>query len=140
MSKRKKQHPLYKGFTLIEVMIAILILLDGVLVVLQLFPLGYGVEQANQMKNQAVFLCQEKIETMISEPYKDIAVGTIDENPMASPFQRFERETKVSYVDSNLNESTSDIGLKKIEVTVSWQSPLRVERKNVQFVTLIAER
>ncbi|MCD6232917.1 hypothetical protein J7J81_00830 [bacterium] len=128
------------GFTLLETMIAILVLIMGILVVLQLYPLGLGIEMANQMENQAIFLCQEKIEETDAKAYNDIVIGSVVEDPLPSPFERFKRETKINYVDSDLEASTSDTGLKKIEVIVSWPSPLKVEEKSVALSTLIAAR
>lgn len=128
------------GFTILEAMIAISILVIGIVAVLQIFPLALNIEKLNQMETQAVFLAQEKIEEKASWSYQDIQVTTETENSLPSPFERFSRETKVIYVDSNLATTTSDLGLKKIEVTVQWQSPLRLGEKSVNLITLIAEK
>ncbi|PIV14072.1 hypothetical protein COS44_01000 [bacterium (Candidatus Gribaldobacteria) CG03_land_8_20_14_0_80_36_40] len=128
------------GFTLLEAMIAISILVIGIVAVLQIFPLALNIEKLNQMETQAVFLAQEKIEEKASRSYQDIQVTTETENSLPSPFERFSRETKVIYVDSDLATTTSDLGLKKIEVTVQWQSPLRLGEKSVNLITLIAEK
>jgi len=128
------------GFTLLEAMIAISILVIGIVAVLQIFPLALNIEKLNQMETQADFLAQEKIEEKASRSYQDIQVTTETENSLPSPFERFSRETKVIYVDSDLATTTSDLGLKKIEVTVQWQSPLRLGEKSVNLITLIAEK
>lgn len=129
-----------KGFTLLEVMVAILVLTIGIVAVLQVFPLALNIEKLSQMETQGMLLCQEKIEEIISKAYQDVAVGIEIEDPLSSPFKEFSRETKISYVDSNLATTTSDLGLKKIEVMVWWKSPLKMGEKNVKITSLIAEK
>ena len=128
------------GFTFLEVMIAISVLIIGIIAVLQVFPLALNIEKLNQMETQAVFLAQEKIEEKISRVYQDTQITTETEDSLPSPFEKFSRETKIVYVDSDLADTTLDLGLKKIEVTVRWQSPLRLREKSVNLITLIAER
>ena len=128
------------GFTFLEVIIAISVLIIGIIATLQIFPLALNIEKLNQMETQAVFLAQENIEEKISRVYQDIQIITETEDPLSFPYERFSRETRVIYVDSDLATTTSDLGLKKIEVTVRWQSPLRLREKNVNLITLIAEK
>ena len=128
------------GFTFLEVIIAISVLIIGILAVLQVFPLALNIEKLNQMETQAVFLAQEKIEEKISRTYQDVQITTEIEDSLPSPFERFSRETKIVYVDSDLADATLDLGLKKIEVTVQWQFPLRLREKSVNLITLIAEK
>ena len=128
------------GFTFLEVIIAISVLIIGILAVLQVFPLALNIEKLNQMETQAVFLAQEKIEEKISRTYQDVQITTEIEDSLPSPFERFSRETKIIYVDSDLATTTSDLGLKKIEITVRWQSPLRLREKSVNLITLITEK
>lgn len=128
------------GFTFLEVIIAISVLIIGILAVLQVFPLALNIEKFNQMETQAVFLAQEKIEEKISGTYQNIQITTEIEDSLPSPFERFSRETKIVYVDSDLGDAILDLGLKKIEVTVRWQSPLKLREKSVNLITLIAEK
>lgn len=129
-----------KGFTFLEAMIAILVLTIGIVAVLQVFSLALSLEKSNQMRTQATFLSQEKTEEISSQAYGDIVTGTEIEDPLSSPFEKFSRETKISYLDANLQETTIDTGLKKIEVIVWWKSPLRIGEKNVKLVSLITKR
>ena len=128
------------GFTFLEVIIAISVLIIGILATLQIFPLALNIEKLNQMETQAIFLAQEKIEEKISRAYQDIQIITETEDPLSSPYERFSRETKVIYVDSDLATTSSNLGLKKIEVTVRWRSSLRIREKSVNLITLIAEK
>lgn len=128
------------GFTFLEVIIAISVLIIGIVAVLQIFPLALNIEKLNQMETQAVFLAQEKIEEKISKSYQDIQVTVETEDSLPSPFERFSRQTKIIYVDSDLATTTLDSGFKKIEVVVRWRSPLRIREKSVNLITLIAEK
>ena len=46
------------GFTLIEAMLAMLVLTIGIVVVLQVFPLGFDIGKSSQIKSQAALLAQ----------------------------------------------------------------------------------
>ena len=129
-----------KGFTILETMTAILILTIGIIAILQLFPLCSNIQKSNEMENQATFLAQEKMEQEIFKTYENTQVGTIIEDSLAFPFERFSRETKITYVDSNLEEIGLDIGLKKIEVIVQWSSIFKLKESNISIVNLVAER
>lgn len=129
-----------KGFTILETMVAILILIIGITAVLQLFPLCTNIQKSNEMKNQAIFLAQEKMEEEIFQTYKNIQVGTVIESSISSPYERFSRETKITYLDSDLEEVELDLGLKKIEIIVQWKSVLKLAQASISIVNLAAER
>ena len=59
-----------KGFTILETMVAILILTIGIIAVLQLFPWCSNIQKSNEMENQAIFLAQEKMEQEIFKTYE----------------------------------------------------------------------
>ncbi len=129
-----------KGFTILETMMAILVLTIGIIAVLQVFPLCSNIQKSNEMENQAIFLAQEKMEQEIFKTYGNTQVGMIIEDSLVSPFERFSRETKITYVDSNLEEIGSDAGLKKIEITVRWSSIFKLKESNISIINLVAER
>lgn len=128
------------GFSLIEAIVAIGVIVIGLVAVLQVFPAGFSVEKYSQLETQAVLAGQEKIEALLAESFSELAIGTIVESSLPSPYERFSRTAKTSFVDANLNESVSPTGLKKIEITVSWKSPLKIETKQTKLVTLVAEK
>ena len=134
---KKRSKPL-TGFTLIEILFTITFLFVGLLALLQIFPVAFSLERANQMKSQAALLAQEKMEYINSQSYQAVAVDNVLETTLPSPFQLFSRRTVVSYVDANLQNTGSDLGLKKIEITVSWQASPPLIPKTFQLVSLIA--
>lgn len=129
-----------KGFTLIEALIAIFILTIGISAVLTMFPLGLQVGNFSQMTTIASELAQAKTEEILSKSYSNISLGTVIEDQLDSPFESFSRETEITYVDSSLQYSAVDTGLKKVKITVSFDSSLKISKKSVEIITLIAER
>ena len=129
-----------EGFTLVEIMVGILILVTGFVVALQIFPVSFSVEKANQLRTQAALLAQEQIESLYAQSYVDIAVGSVSEPTLAAPFELFSRDTTVTYVDADLADSAVDIGLKKITVVVSWQAAWQIREKSITVVRLVAEK
>lgn len=142
----KIKSKILKGFTLIEATIAIFVLIIGLTAVTQLFPFSLKISGDSQNITTASVIALEKIEEMRASNYDDITVGTIEvkHRMSADPtnyLYNYQRETAVAAVDGNLNNSPTDVGLKKIIVTVFWQSPLKkTAEKSIQLTTLISER
>ena len=130
------------GFTLIEVIVAIFILSTGILAVLAIFPLGIQIMDFSETVTTSNYLAGSKIEEVISLSYPDISVGDITETSLPYPFSEYRRETKISYVDptNNFQEVPNDTGIKKIEVTVSWSSALKINKKSIELSTFIIQR
>ena len=128
-----------RGFTLIEILISIFILSIGIVGILLAFPLGVQVESNAKMRTCASKLAQEKIEEAISLPYEDIN-SSLEDYETISEFQSYKRETNVDYYDPDSSLSTTtNLGVKMIEVKVFWNSSLASIEKNINFKTLIHE-
>ena len=110
------------GFTIVEVLIAMVVLLVGVLGVIQLFPAGLNASKESKNETITSDLVQAKLEELKAMNYDDVSsegrarVST----DQANPYYKFERQTVVSYVDTNLAPSVQDTGLKKIVITGFW--------------------
>ena len=130
------------GFTLVELIIAIFILIVGIVAVFQSVPLGFKVGKSAQMTTVAAQLGQGEIEEIISKSYNEISIGTIGKIPFDHPYDFYQREIRTSYVDpnNNLQETGSDLGIKKIEITIFWKSPLGVSEKSFKIASLITKR
>jgi len=139
-NQKSTQEQLVWGFTLIESLMALFLIGIGLVVVLQVFPSGFSIEKNSQLETQATLCAQEKIESLLSKSFSELPVGTVIENPLPIPFERFIRTTKISFVDENLQESVPSTTFKKIETTVSWLSPLRIGSHEVKLITLFAEK
>lgn len=132
-----------RGFSLIEALIAISVLAVGIVALLEAFPLGAHLQNSAQMTNVGVQLAQAKMEELNSLSYGDLSIGTITEDyGFDSDFPTFKRETVIDLFDPN-NTSTppgSDLGIKKIEISVFWHNPFGVTEKELKIANLITEK
>ena len=117
-----------KGFSLLEVMVAVVVLAFGLLAIMHLFPIGLKASKISQDTTVASFLAQSKIEELRNTGWSQIAGGTeayggITDSP------GFKRVTTISDVDA-VNEPK----LKKVVVEVFYK-PYGAER-SVKLVTL----
>lgn len=114
-----------RGFTLIEVILVIVIMAIAIpsLIVGVSFMTGGQVNPIGT--TTAADLALEELEKVIARKrstcgtcgYANIAVGAGSFAPV-SGFPNYEKKTDVALVDSSLNPSGSDLGYKKVTVTV----------------------
>lgn len=122
---------------------AIFVLSVGIVSLLQAFPLGTYIESSSQMNTVANQLAQEKMEEINYQSYEATSLGTVNEDyGTIASFSAYKRSTVISYFDPNNPEVTpgSDLGMKKMTVTVSWRSPLGPAEKQVQITSLMVKR
>ena len=140
MRGKKKQ-----GISLIEVIIATGILSVGILGLINAFPQGIETTREQELAIIAGQIAQTKLEEIASLSYAEVIPGTIENKArtvadLSSPLYKFLRSTTAELVDQNLNSSITDIGLKKITVTVYWPSVFNLMEKSQTVVALISER
>lgn len=131
------------GMTLLEIMVSFAILSLTFISLMRSFPLGLAIDKTSENSTKASYLAQDKLEELNSLGYDNIAAGAIEakhrlsDNP-ADYLYYFQRQTEVAYVDGNLAPSASDVGLKKISVTVYFTNALSKTEKNYSTYTLIS--
>ena len=128
------------GISLIEILIALAVLIVGAICIITFFPLGLESVKRSEHETIAVNLAQAKIEEIISTSYFDVSTGEIAEPSLSSidsDFSGYSRTTLTYFVDSDLNISEQDLGLKKVDVTVSWFD--NNATTSVNLITLIAD-
>lgn len=115
-----------EGFTLIEVILVVVIMA----VVIPSLIMGVSYMTSSQVNllgtTTAANLAQEEMENVIAKKmsscptcgYANIAVGA-GSFAAVSGFPNYQKKTDVALVDSNLNPSGTDVGYKKVTVTVS---------------------
>lgn len=122
-----------KGFTLIETILAIFILVAGIVGVLGLFSLGVQTQSWAKMSSISLGLAQSKLEELASLPYSEIDSMSEDYGQI-SGFESYKRQTQVAYWDPvNSTTSQTDLGIKRIKVIVFWDS----DQKSTELLTLI---
>ena len=142
MSKSKTDN---RGFSLLEALLAIAVILVGILAIVKIFPLAFQVSQAAAKATIATNLAQAKIEEIFYLDYDNITLGALEAKHRlsadpANPFYYYQRQTVAKYVDGNLNYSATDTGLKKITATVYWRSPILKNEKNLEIKILISKK
>ncbi len=115
----------HKGFSLVEALVAVGILALGLVAVIGVFPLTLRVNKEAEQMSLASVYARAKLEQVSQLSYDDLAVGDYEVRARISadssdPAYHLERQTVVSYVDSSLQNSVSDTGFKKVQVTVYW--------------------
>lgn len=132
------------GMSLLEVMVSFSILSLTFVALMQSFPLSLAINKTSENAAKAAYLAQAKLEELNSLGYGNISTGTIEakhrlaDNPTDYLYY-FQRQTTVSFVDGNLADSASDLGLKKISVTVYYSNALSKVEKEYSTVTLISQ-
>lgn len=106
------------GFTLVEVLVAVVVMGVGLIGLAAVFPLGARVGVTERMTTQAVDLATQKMEQLRVESYHGTAL-TAGWHPSSSgepvgPGNRFTRR----YLVTALTGSMSDF--KHVEVQVTW--------------------
>lgn len=132
------------GMSLLEVMVSFSILSLTFIALMQSFPVSLAINKTSENAAKAAYLAQAKLEELNSLGYGNISTGTIEakhrlaDNPTDYLYY-FQRQTTVSLVDGNLADSASDLGLKKISVTVYYSNALSKVEKEYSTVTLISQ-
>lgn len=130
-----QRHP--RGFTLIELIVAIAILGFTIFGAAQLFTKSLSVQRRAQHETKAAYLAQEQIETLRGSDYELVYAGTFETRHLV--LDPFERQTDVSFVDrSTLELSLDDQGLKRIDVVVFY--PTIQGEKSFTLSTFIAKK
>jgi Tfp pilus assembly protein PilV len=136
------------GLSLIEVMIAVMLLSFTVTVFASLFPIAMRLRSKSENVTRATTLAQQKIEQLRSQPYANLnytvlrAANIIDASPTTSPFSF----TSVNSLTSSLPEGSGTLtitdaatDLKRVDVTLTWGG-LVANGNTVTMTTLIANK
>ncbi len=139
----KNLRPSQTGLSLLEVMVSFGILVLAFITIIQVYPVSLSINKSAENATKAAYVAQAKIEELNSLGYDNISAGAIEAkhrlaDDTANYLYYFQRQTVVSYVDGNLQASGSDLGLKKITVTVYYSGDLLKNEKTYTTYSLIA--
>ncbi|MBU4312589.1 MAG: prepilin-type N-terminal cleavage/methylation domain-containing protein [Candidatus Omnitrophica bacterium] len=121
-----------KGFSLLELIIAVAVLAIGLVGILQIFPVGLRASYRAGMVTKAAFLAQNKIEEIKISGF-DAITELPPKIPLSGSEGDFEWEIAIDEVDLEGLESDDDI--RQITVTVNW--PERNRTRSKDFVTYV---
>jgi len=134
-----------QGISLIEALICISLVVIIIVGVVKLFPLAFKLSSDASRVTIATNLAQSKIEECFYNDYDSLTVGELEakhrlSSDINNPFYAYQRQTTVEYVDSDLNHSDTETGIKKIATIVYWQSPILKSEKKVELRILISKK
>lgn len=114
-----------RGFSIIEALIATSILAIGLIAIISVFPFIIKLNKQAEHYALASALARAKIEQLTVVAYDQLTVGNIEPRAKVvtdvnDQLYIFERQSTITYVDSNLQISQTETGLKKIETIVYW--------------------
>lgn len=128
-----------RGYTFIELIIALSLFLVGMLSILQLFPANRRLLAQSGMRTQAAFLAQEQLETARGNSYANLTVGTYRSraaisNDTSSVYSLFERQVVVELIDANRAVTNTDVGLKRVTATIYWSERTLSQQYSVSTI------
>ena len=131
----KKQYLHNTGFTLVEVIVALVIVSISLLGLIRLHLISISMADAAEMTSQAVLLAEEKIaETLaLGYPKEGTASGVVEKNTHSLHWQ-----TEVAGLQSPQLVEADITGLRKICVEVGWKQGS--SSKSLQMSTYVADR
>ncbi len=134
-----------KGLSILEILVAFSIISFVFIAIMVSFPKGISITKRAENNTVAFYLAQDKIEEIYSLGYENINMGEIEIKARLSGdsnnyLYAFFRETKVNYVDGNIEETEIDTGLKKISTTVYYPDAIHKGEKSYNITTLIHQR
>lgn len=131
-----------KGFTLVEVVVAIGVLGIGVLGVSGFFAYSSKISRSSSNTSIASNLASGAIDEELAKSYEELAPGTGTKvkvtSVTTSPLYNFSKQVDISLIDSDLAASATDLGLKKIDVIISYQEGS--SEKTVQMAEVKTQR
>lgn len=109
----------YKGFTLIEIIL--LIVLAGILLPAIIVPFASGVKGSGkpEMVTKAIYLAQQRMEELMKFNYTNAALTPRGFTPFSTGDPGYAGQDEIVYVNSDLGAPSGDVGYKRICVRVA---------------------
>ena len=131
-----------KGFTLTEVIVAMGIFSIGVLGIFSFFTYSSQTIRVARSETTGSNLANGFLEEELAKSYGELIPGTsaktrVSDNP-ASPYYNYQKQIEITLIDSDLNNSVTDLGLKKIIISIFW--PQGSYEKSIQSATIKTQR
>ena len=121
-----------RGFSLLELIIAVGVLAIGLVGVLQIFPVGLRASKRAGTITRAAFLAQNKMEEVKMAGF-DAITELPTRIPLSGSESDFEWEIFIEEVELDGLESSDD--MRKVMITVTWTE--RGRRRSKDFITYV---
>jgi len=118
-----------KGFTLLEIIVALTILATAILALVSMFSGGLNLASQSDRYLNGVFLAQQKFSQLELEDFKSEALEGVFENQDVYRWQ-----LEVLPYDSALNNEDARINIQKISLRVFWED--KGLEKEVRLISL----
>lgn len=133
------------GMSLIEIMVALLILMVAFIGLIQSFPFSQTMVKTAENSTKASYLAQNELERLLALNYNNIPLGEIEpkQRLAADPsnyLYYFQRQTTVNYLTGDWQDSISDTGLKKISITVYYTNSISKKENYYSLSALASQR
>jgi prepilin-type N-terminal cleavage/methylation domain-containing protein len=118
-----------RGYSLVEVMVSIFILAIAIIPMVGMFDTGLKSATAGSNYDRARALADSNLEKVRSLPYATAKVAYKPVNatptagtPVSCDQGMFDCEVTTTYVDGDLNDSSTGINRMRVEVVIEWDS------------------
>lgn len=109
-------------------MVAIIIIGAAFVGLIRPFPYALSISKTAENQTRAAYLAQAKIEELVMLNYENIATGTIEAlhrlGPTGTYLYNFQRQSDIFLLDKDMNNTATDIGIKKLVVSVYYTNSL----------------
>ena len=121
-----------KGFTLIEIIMAMAILTVGIIGVVRLIPVGLRASKSSEMMSRAAFLAQKNLEQLKLVGFDGLPAPGI---PLEGEEAGYSWTAEVSELSLEGVNNSEDI--RCLSLTVSWQE--KAKTRSQEFITYIGK-
>lgn len=132
------------GFTMIELAVSIMILSVSFFALWQALPFSLKIIKTSENTTKASYLAQAKLEEIRSLGYDNCGLGTIEPKQRlgssTSYLYNFQRETNIDYIDTDFATSTTDTGMKLVNIKIYHINSLSKNENTYEINTLITKR
>ena len=126
MPLRKTAHSSNQGFTLIEFLVAITIMMVGLMALLQCVNIAIVKNLENQFRHEAVALADERLAVAMAKPFASISSSLPDivgetKRPINNAFKSYSVVRRGSTIPAGLKIDDDAVYSKVVNVRVSWR-------------------
>lgn len=122
-----------RGMTLIEVLIAMLILMIASMAIMQTAIVAYKNNAKNLVRDEAVRFADEQVNELLNKPFDNVLSGTT-----TTTMKRDVRNYQVAYTATTTVNAIGSSDTKQVDVLVAWT--FGVGQANHRVTTIMGKR